>query len=331
MKKVLLFTIVLLTGTTQAADSTAQPGNTRTGITALISRTHTTDPARPPDSIRLSLWDARQLAVKHYPSFRQSALILQTMDYTLDNVSKARLPQLSVAGQATIQSDVTSFPMKLPVSGLTLPAYSKDQYKVYAQVDQLVYDGGSVRNQMEAARVEAQIREQALAVELHTVFDRVNQLYFSILLLQQQLTLNDLLRHNVQNGIDKLQAMLDNGLAYKAGIDELSAQLLQTGQSRSELRANLLACTSMLGLLTALDLNEQTILEVPPEPSLPAAISRPELLWYDYQKEISTCRTRSPTPNCAQDSTSSSRAVTAARASICSAMILLSTPLPVSA
>jgi outer membrane protein TolC len=232
----------------------------------------------------LSIREAYRLARDHYPSSRQSGLIELTKQYTLTNASRAYLPQLSFAGQATLQSEVTSLPFKIPIAGFSLPTYSKDQYKVYGEVDQVLYDGGLIANQREAARVTALISQQNLEVELYTLYDRVNQLFFGVLLLDEQLGQNDLLQQDIRNGIDKMTAMIDNGTAYRSSVYELQAQLLQAQQSRTEEQVTRKAYLDMLSLLTGTVLDSVAPLTEPPDLSIKETVTRPELLLYDFQK-----------------------------------------------
>lgn len=232
----------------------------------------------------LSIWDAYRLSRQNYPSSKQRDLIGKTREYTLQNAARGYLPQLSFNGQATLQSDVTSLPIKIPITGFSMPQYSKDQYKLYGEIDQLIYDGGLIRNQQEAARVAASIAEKGLDVELHAVFDRVDQLYFGVLLLDEQMKQNDLLQQDIDNGLQKMQAMVDNGTAYQRGVDELRAQLLQTRQSLTSLQATRKAYYNMLLMLTGIPPATRITLAEPPELALQTAISRPELQWYEYQK-----------------------------------------------
>ena len=137
--------------------------------------------------IQLNINEAYQLAKRNYPLIKQRDLLKKSRDYAVNNAAKGYLPTFTINGQATYQSDVTNFPFKIPVSGFTLPAYSKDQYKIYAEADQVIYDGGAIKNQKQAAEVNEIIQQQNLEVELYALYDRVNQLYFGTLLIDEQL------------------------------------------------------------------------------------------------------------------------------------------------
>lgn len=232
----------------------------------------------------LSIEEVYQLARKNYPLIKQSDLIAETKDYSVSNAAKGYLPVFSVNGQATYQSAVTNFPFQVP--GIKIPQFSKDQYKFYAEADQVIYDGGVITNQKQTAEANEVVQQQNLEVQLYALYDRVNQLFFGALLQDEQLTQNDLLQKDLQNGIDKAKAQVANGVAYRSSVDELLAQLLQSQQSRVELTATKKAYLNMLGLFIDAKLDDSTILEKPAAPTLTKVITRPELLAFDYQKKI---------------------------------------------
>jgi outer membrane protein TolC len=227
---------------------------------------------------RLTIDQAYRLARQNYPLIKQQDLIGKTKQYSVSNAAKGYLPALSVSGLVTYQSAVTYFPEP------GFPVFSKDQYKFYAELDQVIYDGGQIHNQKQSAEVNAAIQQQSLEVDLYALYDRVNQLYFGALLIDEQLSLNDLLKQDLQNGIDKTKSQVANGTAYRSSVDELSAQLLQTEQSRVELLANRKAYLDMLGIFISRVLDQNSVLQRPGVPELADSISRPELLFYDYQK-----------------------------------------------
>lgn len=256
--------------------------------TATLSQTFffllfiTTVVAQP--ATRLTIDEAYQLARNNYPLVKQKDLINKTKEYSVSNASKGYLPAFSLNGQATYQSTVTNFPFQIP--GFAIPQYDRDQYKVYAEVNQVVYDGGIIKNQQQTAIANEQIQQQNLAVELYKLYDRVNQLFFGALLMDEQLHQNDLLKKDIQNGIDKAKALVANGTAYRSSVDELSAQLLQAEQSRVEIKATKKAYADMLGLFINSPINDSTIFEKPFAPLTTGnIITRPELIAFDYQKQ----------------------------------------------
>ncbi|HMI79891.1 MAG TPA: TolC family protein, partial [Ferruginibacter sp.] len=88
----------------------------------------------------LKFEEAQGLARANYPIIKQKELISQTAALNISNISKGYLPQLNINGQATYQSDVTS--VNVPIPNIKIDAPEKDQYKIYAEASQLIYDGG---------------------------------------------------------------------------------------------------------------------------------------------------------------------------------------------
>lgn len=234
----------------------------------------------------ITIQHAYILARENYPLIKQRGLITKTAEYSVSNAAKGYLPAITISGQATYQSQVTSFPFSLPIKGFTLPQYSKDQYRIYGEADQLIYDGGLIKNQQETAKANETIQHQNLEVELYALYDRVNQLFFRALLIDEQLRQNDLLQADIRNGIEKAKALVTNGVAYRSSVDELSAQLLQAEQSRITLLANKKTYLQMLALFLNLPGDESMILEKPAAPELNSDINRPELLAYETQKRV---------------------------------------------
>lgn len=239
---------------------------------------------QPPEN--LTITEVYRLARNYYPLTKQRDLITKAEDYSVSNAAKGYLPTLSINGQATYQSTVTTFPFSIPIKGFVIPVYSKDQYKAYSEIDQVIYDGGVIKNQKETVKATEVLQQQSLEVELYALYDRVNQLFFGVLLINEQLKQNNLLKQDIQNGIDKAKALVANGMAYRSSVDELSAQLLQTDQSRIGLAATKKAYLAMLGLFINRTLDDNTAIQKPEEPAFADAIKRPELLSYEDQKKI---------------------------------------------
>lgn len=231
----------------------------------------------------LTIREAYQLARKNYPMIRQQGLIEKTRDYSVSNAAKGYLPQLTVQGQATYQSAVTEFKLPVSIPGVEFPSISKDQYKVYGEVNQTIYDGGNVRTQVRSHEANAQVESQKLEVELYKLNERVNQLFFGVLMLDEQLKQNELLKKDINLGIRKVQALIDNGTAFKSNANTLKAELLKADQRAIDLNASRKAYLEMLGMLTAQSLGDSAVLEKPVNLAAGSDINRPELKLYEAQ------------------------------------------------
>lgn len=230
----------------------------------------------------LTLDSCQYLAKENYPLIKQHQLIEKTNEYTIANISKGFLPQINIAGQATYQSDVTQFPKAIP--GIT--ALTKDQYKIYAEVNQPIYDGGVIQQQKNLQEANTIVDQQKLEVELYKLRDRINQLFFGVLLVQAQQKQNELMKNDIQLGLNKINAAIANGTALKSSADVLKAQLLQTNQQTIELQSNRKAFADMLGFFINRQINENTVFEKPQNIIPSQEIRRPELQMFDYQNKI---------------------------------------------
>jgi outer membrane protein TolC len=227
---------------------------------------------------RLTLQDCYTLAEQHYPAIKQRQLIAQTSAYNIDNINKGYWPQLNINGQATYQSAVTEIPIQLP--GMDIPTISKDQYKVYGEINQVVYDGGTLKHQKELQQADENIDQQKLSSELYQVKERINQLFFGVLMIEEQIKQNELLLEDIHTGLNKVQAAINNGTALKSQGDQLNADLLKAGQRSVELQANLSAYKNMLGIFTGTNITDATQLVRPAPALLNQQINRPELKIY---------------------------------------------------
>jgi outer membrane protein TolC len=230
----------------------------------------------------LNLEKAYQLARANYPLIKQKDLINRSSFLTIENINTAYLPQLSVNGQASYQSDVTS--VSIPVPGITIAPLSKDQYKFWGELNQLIYDGGMVKNQKEIQDRSSKVDDQKLEVELYKLKDRINQLYLGILLLDAQYDQANLAKENIQIGLKTVNAQLANGTVFKSSVLVLEAQLLQTDQKVVEIKSNKNSLLRVLEIFFHESISNDVKLEKPIiTGQLDTAIARPELKLYAYQ------------------------------------------------
>lgn len=233
----------------------------------------------------LTLQQCYQLARENYPLIKRNDLLAKSKDYTVEKASKAWLPQINILGQATYQSDVTQLPIKLP--NATVEPLSKDQYKVFADVNQTIFDGGMISNQKKIAELQSQTEIQKNEVELEKLKDRINQLFFGIIQTDEQINQLDLSKSDLQNGLKKAEAQLKYGTILRSNVDVLKAQLINIEQQQIELKSLKSNFINMLSFFINKNLDENTQLEKPEKLLLTNENNRPELKLFDLQKQLS--------------------------------------------
>ncbi len=231
----------------------------------------------------LSLDSCLALAKQNYPLIKQYTLIGKTKEYSLANAQKGVLPQFNVAGQATYQSDVTKVPISLP--NVNIPTIAKDQYRLYGEVSQSITDLFTVKDQKEYINTSSEIETQKTEVELYKLRERINNLFFGILVIDAQIQQTDLLKNDIQSGIDKVNVAIANGVALKSTADNLKAELLKADQRTIELKATRKGFADMLALFINKPIDENTVFEKPLPQTLSGTINRPELRLFDLQKK----------------------------------------------
>lgn len=222
----------------------------------------------------------------NFPLIKQKEYITKSKEYSVSNVWKGYFPQITISGQASYQSDVTSLPITFP--GIKIDPLTKDQYKAVADVSQTIWDGGMMSSQAGIQSSSADVEEQKIEIEMLKVKDRINQLYFGILLLNQQIEQTELVKKDLNASLEKLNGAFANGTATKTNVDILKAELLKTDQREIELKSSRKSFVDMLGLLINEGLDENLKLEQPEIQNVvdSSEINRPELKLYSSQENL---------------------------------------------
>lgn len=188
-----------------------------------------------------TLEECQQAAERNYPLIRQYDLIEKTTELTLANIQKGWLPQVSASAQATYQSDVVSFPDQMQALyqqvGIDMKGLTKDQYRVGIDVSQTIYDGGLISSQKAIAREQGKVQAAQNEVNIYNVRRRVNEMYFSLLLIDEQIQLNSDLQELLSGNERKLTSMVKGGTAAKSDLNNVKAERLKAVQRATELES----------------------------------------------------------------------------------------------
>lgn len=231
-----------------------------------------------------TLEECQQAARHNYPLIRQYALIEQTTAATIDNIGKGWLPQVSATAQATLQNRVAAFPDALTGmlnrQGTAMKGLGKAQYRVGVDASQTVYDGGAIRLQKDVARREGDLQTAQTDVDLYALRQRVSDLYFGILLVDQKLMLNRDLQQVLLSNEQTLQNMLKGGTVAESDLNTVRAERLNVVQQQVDMESQRSALVRLLEAFTGRAVTSV----VKPQPmELQMAGPRPELLLADRQ------------------------------------------------
>ena len=236
-----------------------------------------------------TLDECQRAAEKHYPIIKRYDLIAKTTDLTVKNIQKGWLPQVTAAAQATYQSAVAAWPDHLQSMfqqvGLKMKGLRKDQYKLSIDVQQPIYDGGAISGQRKIASQEGKVQEAENEVNLYQVRRRVNELYFSLLLLDEQIKLNDDVKALLQSSEQKLSAMVKGGTAATSDYENVRAERLSAEQANESLKAQKVMLSRILSVFCGIE-----IIHLQKPQALDATVSantRPEMRLFDNQLHLS--------------------------------------------
>ena len=220
-----------------------------------------------------SLEECQQAAERNYPLIRQYGLIEKTTELTLANIQKGWLPQVSASAQATYQSDVVAWPdeMKgmLGQMGVNFEGLKKDQYKIGLDVQQTVFDGGAIRSQKEIARQQGEVQSAQNEVNIYNVRKRVNEMYFGLLLTDEQIKLNQDLQELLSANEKKLASMFKNGTAAESDYLNVKAERLNVVQQMTSLQSQRQTLVRMLSTFCGIEV------KAPVKPVLSVAVTQP--------------------------------------------------------
>ena len=234
-----------------------------------------------------TLEECQRAAENNYPLIRQYGLIDKTTELTVDNIQKGWLPQVSALAQVTYQSDVISWPdqMKTMMTGMgiDMKGLRKDQYKIGVDVNQIIYDGGAMSSQKAIAREQGSVQKAQNDISMYQIRNRVNEMYFSLLLLNEQIKLNNDLQKLLEGNERKLTSMVNGGTAAKSDLQSVKAERLNAVQQATNLTSQKQMLQGILSAFCGIEVRDVRKPVAPYKGARKRSEQRPELTALDAQ------------------------------------------------
>lgn len=229
----------------------------------------------------LTLDSCYEKAKRNYPLIKQYDLLEKSEEYTISNANKSYLPQVSFTGIAGYI--IKGLPSLAPGT-----ESSEDKFQLFgiAQLNQTIWDGGATHSQKKIISAQTSVQKAEIEVALHSIQERVNQLFFSILLLDEQQNLLTLLTDNLNRNLKAVKLSQENGLVYSSDVDEVRVEILKTEQRIIEIQYTRQGYLEMLAMMIGQPLNSNTTFQKPllTENTELLTINRPELSLYQHQR-----------------------------------------------
>ncbi len=239
-----------------------------------------------------TLEECQLAAEKNYPIIKQYDLISQTTQLTVQNIMKGWLPQIAITAQATYQSDVASWPKSMKGTfqqfGINMKGLSKDQYKIGIDLQQTIYDGGTISSMRSIARQEEKVQKAQVETNLYQVRKRVNEMYFSLLLLNEQIKLNDDVKALLLSSEKKLASMLKGGTIATSDFENIRAERLSVEQQNESLKSQQQMLQHLLSTFCGIKVSN--VQKPAPFDTTISTNKRPEMLLFENQLKLSSIK-----------------------------------------
>lgn len=250
----------------------------------LLIAAHAISHAQP-----LTIEHCVKVAQENYPAIKKAGLLEKTLDLDLSDINRGWLPRISVYGQGTVQNVVPSFPSALSgvleQMGQEIDGLGKWQYKIGVDVSQTIWDGGTSKAQRQMSRAKEAMQQSSVDVELYAVRQKVESLFFAILLTEEQIAQNRQTLLLLGKNLDQINVMLRNGIAMQSDADMMEAQMLTLKQGITQAESAVKGYRQLLSLYTGENTSDKALSM--PTATLPnnQVSARPELQLFDTQME----------------------------------------------
>lgn len=228
----------------------------------------------------ITLEECQRLISVNYPLVRQSQTLIKQNEFDTEILNSAKLPQFSLDGQLTYQSDV----INIPIPGSS--SLNKDQYKTTLSVNQLIFNGGLVDANKQLKKAQLKTKQKQITVNVYQLKKQINQIYFSVLLSQEAILLIEAKNTLIQSKLKEVTSGIKNGVLVPSSDKILKVELLKNNQKLEEILNNKQVLIATLSKLIALPINENTTFIQPViKITLNESIKRPELDLFKLKKE----------------------------------------------
>jgi len=237
---------------------------------------------------QVSLEECQLKARNNFPLINQFELIENSRDFTISNANKAFLPQFDIT---VIAGVIDGFPSFTP-PGSTESSSPEFQLISVMQLNQAIWDGGITKASKGITEASSEIEKADIEVSLYKLEDRINNLFFGILLIDEQQRQLDILKSTLQRNLIRVETAVSNGTAFKSDMDELKVEIINADQRITELNFNRAAYINVLAAMIGEPIDETQSFTLPVmDLSVQAMdINRPELTVFQNQEGLIAAR-----------------------------------------
>ncbi len=239
----------------------------------------------------LDLFSCYSLAEKNYPISKQKELYQSSGKLNKKNISSVYYPQINLSGKTTYQSDVTQIDIVMPemqgigqIPSPEIQEMSKDQYRISLDVNQIFFDGGLNKILKDIDNANLNVNIQKVNVQLYKLKERINSLYFGILIFQETYKQLALTIKNLDEQKKIIESGIKNGILLESAQDVISAEILKFEQKQLEVEINKNKLINSLSDYLGEEIHSEVIISLPDIKLIPNVSARPEDILFDLSK-----------------------------------------------
>lgn len=237
----------------------------------------------------ISLEQLQQLVVNYYPTLKQQLMYGKLAESKKQLLNTNYLPQISLVGTATYQSEVTKFNFSIP--GATTFNQKQDQYSVGLELKENIFDYGAIKTQKKIEQLIAESQNKQIDADFIKVKERIEQLYSTIQLCVENLSILALKQVELTTKQKRVSSLVQNGAGLKSSLLVIEAEILMTEQKIAEVNSMKQTCIEVLSLLTNQKFDATTrFKDIETNATLKVTLNRPESQLFELQKNTNSLR-----------------------------------------
>ncbi|MBL7886846.1 MAG: TolC family protein [Flavobacterium sp.] len=223
----------------------------------------------------------------NYPLIKQNKIQEELSKISKQINNNTWLPQFSIGGQLTTQSDVTSLDITIP--NVEIEKIDKNQYKSYLDVKQIIYDGGvnSIKNDIQ--NLFTDISSNKTEIEIRSIIEQTQKYFFTAIIAQENIIILNNSKLQIEERIKILEAGVKYGSVKENEVNILRVELLNINQKITESSTTRKSSISVINLFAGTKINDSTLLKVPTEVNNNDFVdfsNRPEFKSFDFEKKV---------------------------------------------
>ncbi len=196
----------------------------------------------------ITLDECQKSARENSSYFKQLEKFRNINELEERNSNFSYLPQFSIEGQASYQSEVFSLPIKIPT--ITIPEVAKDQYQLSVTLNQIIWDGGTISKAKDISNSVAELNALNSETKLYKTKELVNTLYFSILILKENRNKLKAALNTLESNLRQVNSLVENGVLLKSASDAIRVEIIKLNQNIQSVEKDIKSNIEVLETIT---------------------------------------------------------------------------------